>query len=275
LIHPIPTIDHVVVNTRDQLDDARAVYEQLGFTLTPIGHHTLGSANHLAMFGTDYLELVGVPQGAGRADLLGAPAGLNGLVFATEDAAAVHGFLEGAGVAADPPREFSRPVTLPGGTSDAVFRTVHLTPGPVWPGRLYFCQHLTRDIVWRDEWRHHANGAVGVARTLIASDDPRRLEAVFGRMFGLAAIRPLELGFSLVAGLSQVDVLTHEGVAAQIGGIAGWADGRTEYMAALTLRTASLALARTALAAIPVVHAAGRITVPAASAFGCVLEFVE
>ena len=35
--------------------------------------------------------------------------------------------------------------------------TVRLMPGTVPDGRLYFCHHFTRDLVWRDEWRHHAH----------------------------------------------------------------------------------------------------------------------
>ena len=62
---PVPTLDHVVVNVRERMDDAAALYRRLGFALTPLGRHTLGSINHLAMFGTDYMELLGVPPGEG------------------------------------------------------------------------------------------------------------------------------------------------------------------------------------------------------------------
>jgi len=51
--HPI--LDHLVINARDQLDDAAAAYARLGFHLTPRGHHTLGSMNHLAVFADNYL----------------------------------------------------------------------------------------------------------------------------------------------------------------------------------------------------------------------------
>jgi Glyoxalase-like domain len=42
---PVPTLDHVVVNTQDRLDEAAETYRRLGFTLTPRGYHTLGSMN--------------------------------------------------------------------------------------------------------------------------------------------------------------------------------------------------------------------------------------
>ena len=49
-----PVLDHVVVDVRDRMDEAARVFAALGFQLTPRGHHTLGSMNHLLMFATDY-----------------------------------------------------------------------------------------------------------------------------------------------------------------------------------------------------------------------------
>src|SRR5262245_6817321 len=88
---PAATLDHVVINARDDMDRAADTYRRLGFTLTERGYHSLGSINHLAMFGTDYLELIALPKGAttGRMDLLTFPFGLNGLVFGSEDSAEI------------------------------------------------------------------------------------------------------------------------------------------------------------------------------------------
>ncbi len=61
---PVPTLDHVVINARDDMDRAADIYRRLGFTLTERGYHSLGSMNHLAMFGTDYLELIAIPKSA-------------------------------------------------------------------------------------------------------------------------------------------------------------------------------------------------------------------
>ena len=88
---PPPAIDHVVIDARDSLDAAASAFAALGFQLTPRGYHTLGSANHLAMFATDYLELLGFGAGgASRPELATFPIGLNGLVFKTADADAVY-----------------------------------------------------------------------------------------------------------------------------------------------------------------------------------------
>src|SRR3954451_629744 len=87
----------------------------LGFRLTPMGKHSLGSANHLAIFGTDYLELLGtdVPGGALRPDLDPFPIGLNGLVFRGHDSEALEAGLLANGVPAQPTLAFHRPADLP------------------------------------------------------------------------------------------------------------------------------------------------------------------
>jgi hypothetical protein len=276
-ILPVPTLDHVVVNVRDRIDAGLETYRRLGFTMTPRGYHTLGSMNHLAIFGTEYLELIAAPSGdTRRGEILAAPFGLNGLVFGTEDSASVYAALHDAGVPVEPPLEFSRPVELTDGPRNATFRTVRLTPGAVLVGRIYFCHHFSRDLVWRDEWRHHPNGAVGVARAVIAARDPSLLGQLFKRMFGEDAVRPSATGCSLAVGLSNFDIVTPPGLAHQFGDAAPAADGREEYMAALTIRTRSLDATAAALAKGQVhgiFRGRDRIVVPAAEAFGVTLEF--
>jgi len=273
---PVPTLDHVVVNVRDRIDEGADTYRRLGFTLTPRGYHTLGSMNHLAMFGTEYLELIAAPPGSTkRPEILTSPYGLNGLVFGTEDSASVHSALTEAGIPCGPPLEFSRPVTLDDGSSgDATFRTVTLTPGTIPAGRVYFCHHFTRNLVWRDEWRRHANGAIGIVRATIAAKDPDASAGVFARMFGKDAVREIPGGHALSVGLSRFEVVIPEAVAADFGDAAPSGDGRAEYMASLTLRTRALSQAGNALGDAAV-RDGDRLIVPAASAFGCTLEFRE
>lgn len=280
---PVPTLDHVVVNVRDRLDDAADTYRRLGFTLTPLGYHTLGSMNHLAMFGTDYLELIAArPGDDSRPEIMGAPFGLDGLVFGTEDAARTHDALRLLGVPIDPPQQFSRPVEVGAGvgaggeTRDAVFRTTRLPRSAAAAGRLYFCQHLTRDLVWRDEWRRHANGAIGIARAVIAAEDPAVPGGLFARMFGTHTVRQTDDGCSLMLGLSRFDIVHPAALWEMFGAAAPDSRGRRDYMAALTFRTLSLDAAETALEAgnIRGVDRIGTsVLVPAAEAFGVTLEF--
>lgn len=273
---PVPVLDHVVVNVRDRLDDAAEAYRRLGFMLTPRGYHTLGSMNHLAIFGTDYLELIAAPEGGGenRPEIMAAPFGLNGIVFGTEDSAAVYASLRAAGAAAEAPNEFSRPVELEDGTRrDAVFRTVRLPQKVVPGGRFYFCHHFTPELVWRDGWRRHPNGVVGVMRAVIAAERPEEVGRYFAGLFGADAVR----GVALPMGAAGVETLTPAALRDQFGPAAPDAEGRPAYMAALTLRV--VALDRTAAllraAGVAMVAQRDRIVVPAGEAFGAALEFRE
>jgi hypothetical protein len=273
---PIPTLDHVVINARDRLDDALACYRRLGFQLTPRGYHTLGSMNHLAIFGTEYLELIGIGPNATRADLLRFPAGLDGLVFGTDDSRAVYESLSTAGVPVGQPNEFSRPVTLAHGTEHATFRTVRLEPRAVDYGRLYFCHHLTRHLVWRDEWRRHPNGAIGVVRAVICSTDPAGAATLYRALFGPDAVRTTADGASVLIGLSRFDILSPRALAAAFGDAAPDPQGRSSYMSGLSLRVTDLARTTDVLrtAGVGLAERDGRILVPAREAFGATLEFV-
>jgi Glyoxalase-like domain len=276
---PVPTLDHVVINARDEMDHAADVYRRLGFSLTERGYHSLGSMNHLAMFGTDYLELIAVPKGAtsGRLDLLNFSFGLNGLVFGAEDSAVTYAALAKAGVPVEPPSEFTRPVKYTGGQGDARFRTIRMKAGVVDYGRVYYCHHFTRDLVWRDEWRHHANGTVAVQRAIIVEPDPAAGAKLYADMFGPEAVRDIKGGKTVVIGNSRFDIVTEAELKAQVGDAAPDPEGRKAYMAGLTFRTTSLAKAAQALQAgkIPFVEKDGRLIVPAKEAMNAVLEFVE
>jgi hypothetical protein len=276
-VFPVPTLDHVVVNVRDRIDEAADTYRRLGFTLTPRGYHTLGSMNHLAIFGTDYLELIAAKPGDdSRPEIMAAPFGLDGLVFGSEDATATYEALRRAEVSIDPPQQFSRPVQVADETRDAAFRTTRLPRSASAAGRLYFCQHLTRDLVWRDEWRHHANGAVGVARAVIAAEEPEILGGLFAQMFGPQTVRATDDGCALILGLSRFDVVHPGALWEMFGGAAPDSRGRRDYMAALTFRTLSLDAAETALeeGGVRGVDRIGTsVLVPATEAFGVTLEF--
>ena len=283
---PVPLIDHVIVNARDGLDDMAALWTRLGFHLTPRGHHTLGSSNNLAILGTDYIELLGVlPErqqgGGGRTDVMDWPAGLNGLVYKTLDSDGVHAMLQEAGAPVLPPQAFSRPVDLGcGRTGDAAFRTVRLPAETVPAGRMFFCHHLTPELVWHDPWRRHPNGAMGLAGMVIAAEDPGVLATLFARLFGADAVRTGPDGIVLPAGLASVEVVTPAALAARFGDAAPAMDGRTQAMAALVVRTASLARAGEALrqGGVPARAANGggpAAVVGAAEAGGLALVFTE
>lgn len=170
---PDPALDHVVINVLRRMDAAAALFTALGFQLTPLGRHSLGSINHLMMTPGAYLELIGVPEdGPQRQDVLDSPFGLNGLVLASSDADEIFAQLTAAGLPVGLPVAFSRPVTLGDRIEEARFRTVRL-PTRMFPAvRIYHCQHLTPDLVWQETWFAHPNGFCGIGGLTVTSLDP-------------------------------------------------------------------------------------------------------
>lgn len=245
-------LDHVVIQTTD-LDAAAAAYRRLGFTLTPRGHHSLGSSNNLAIFGDDYLELLGVePRNAHIPTAhWGHPAGLAGLVFKLPDADALWAELSARDVPleGESPRAFHRPVELPDGShQDARFRTVRIAPQLIPNGRVFLCQHLTPELVWQSAWQTHANGASGVAEYSYVGPDPEAESAVLRRAFPDLVWKPLAEHHGISAALqgeAVVRFLTPKGFQARYGtGPAAAGFDGTPRAAGLTLYTRNLAQTR-------------------------------
>jgi catechol 2,3-dioxygenase-like lactoylglutathione lyase family enzyme len=271
-----PVLDHIVIDARDRLDEAARRFADLGFQLTPRGHHTLGSSNHLAMFATDYLELLGFGAGgASRAEIQPFPIGLNGLVFKADDAECIYRQALAAGLPIQPVQSFSRPVTLAGMTCDARFRTTRLDPGKVPMGRVYFCEHLTPELVWREAWRAHPNGARAIARVVVACPEPARTAALFTALFGPDAIATAPDGHvTVAASAARVELLTPTAVAVEFGAAVADPAGRAEFLAAAEFTVRSLPETARLLGAIAGLQVdARRVVVPAAAACNATLVF--
>jgi len=160
-------IDHVVIAVRD-LDQAAADFRALGFTLTPRGHHSIGSQNHCIMFGSTYIELLAAPQPHPWLDyyrtFLESGDGLAAVALSTDDADAACCELRKNGVAAREPMDLSRPVE--GGV--ARFRLVQVQNVP----SVFVCQHVTRELVWRPGWQRHPNDAAELVHVAMAAPQP-------------------------------------------------------------------------------------------------------
>lgn len=180
-------LDHVVVNALFDLAGAAETFAALGFALTPLGRHSLGSINRLMMTETAYLEIVGVPaEGKQRQEVLDSPRGLNGLVFRTDDADATFDRLTAAGLEPSAPTAFSRPVEIGAETREARFRTVRVPAERFPAGRVYFCEHLTPELVWRAEWLTHPNGFQNIDRLTVGSTDVAADAALYAAAAGVA-----------------------------------------------------------------------------------------
>jgi hypothetical protein len=192
-------LDHAVVNAMFETDAAASCFAALGFALTPRGVHSLGSVNHLMMFHDHYLELVGLPVGATtlRREVLESRLGIDGLVFKTDDAKSTYERLIALGFRAGEPQSFTRPVEVNGREEIAQFRTTRLAAGELPAGRVYFCEHVTPQWVFRPEWAEHPNGAQGLRELLVVSADPAAEAQRYAQLAG-AAVPGFELVFMSV-----------------------------------------------------------------------------
>lgn len=281
------------------MDAAVARFAAFGFTLTPRGHHSLGSINHLMVFEHDYLELIGLPRdGPVRREVAESPPGLNGLVFATDDATRLESALRAQAIGAQPPLAFDRPVEIDGATHRASFRTVRLDPGTVAGGRVYFCEHLTPGLVWRRPWQAHRNGVHALAGMTIVVRNPMA-EAESYRKIAAAALTPAvpssavsaatastpapvpiardDQDCALAFGSFTLRLTTLERYRADYGDFACDMKERDAFMGALALRTQSLDLVHACLDAASVSPPArvtpNRIILAARTAFNAVVEF--
>lgn len=278
---PPLVLDHAVVNVRAGLDDAVAQFSRLGFQLTERGHHSLGSSNHLAVFGSDYLELLGfMPGNEGkRPDLMTHPLGLTGLAFRADDPALVYDTLRARGLPALEPMAFQRPVALPDGSSaEARFTIVRFSPGTVPNGRSFFCHHHTPELVWRPEWQVHRNGALGIAEFAIAAHEPARTAALYATMFGAELMSPVSGGVAFTTPALTLLILTPDAVAQRYNGAALVSPDGSDRMVALGIAVRSLGAARAVLDGEGVPHtplASGGLVVPHAHAGNVALSFIE
>lgn len=148
-------IDHIVIATPD-LPLATALWQRLGFTLTPPGHHVGQSTmDRCIMFPHGYLELVAAPN---------RPPGPHALAYGTDHPGEIHNRMGGDG-----PMEVVRQIENGPSLRFILLRPpVDALPGP--PALV--CQPETPADLRPAAWMTHANTVEGLEAVTIAVPDP-------------------------------------------------------------------------------------------------------
>ncbi|MGH8672834.1 MAG: VOC family protein, partial [Burkholderiales bacterium] len=200
--------------------------------------------------------------------------GLAAIALACDDANAAHAELHAAGIEADPPLDFSRPVARPDGPYDASFRIVQL-PIAQSPGcRVFLCQHFTREIVWRAEDQRHALGATGIAALAVVVDEPHAAAARYATVFD-AAPQPIEEGLVVPTGSAPIALGSRSKLGRRLEGV-GLPPRSRPLVAALFIRVTNRAKAAAQLRRggfSPIALKDGSFAVNAADACGVALIF--
>lgn len=248
----IQGIDHVVIVVND-LVAAAETFRRMGFVVTPRGDHTLGSRNHCVMLGEDYIELLMSPPDNPHpsrqhyTEFARAGDGLAAIALCTDSAKEAYTELLWAGFSPTDPVDFSRPVRLPEGTRDARFRITQLAPDRTPGGRVFLCEHFTREVVWRPEYQLHANGATGLAAVAVVADDVATIAPVYERMFDTHA-RVIAEGLLVETGSAPIALVTEPALARRLPGV-GATSRLAPKLAALFIRVADRGAAAAVLAA--------------------------
>ena len=167
-------LDHIAINVKEKMDEAYNLFSELGFSITPRGYHSLGSINHSMIFKNDYLELIGNQKGKpiNRPELRNAELGINGLVFKSDNVDKTYKKLVKINFNENPPRNFTRPVIIDKIENEAKFKTVSVKTNVFNAGRVYFCDHLTPNLVWLPEYLTHVNKSIGIKEIVIIDSKP-------------------------------------------------------------------------------------------------------
>ena len=271
-------LDHTVINVKFDMDAATALFGKLGFTLTPRGYHSHGSMNQLMMFGTDYLELIGIPEGKEieRKDLQNAPVGINGIVLKALDVDDVYARLQNARFDGDPPRAFHRPVDIEGGQKDAKFRTVTVRNGVFPGGRVYYCEHGTPELVWRPEWQSHANGVTSMPEFISVAIDADGEAERFATLLDTDATMDGNGVRCVTLNGCRITILTSDQYSNRYGELASVMGSRDAIFGAMVFATEDLSMLHDLLDDLDgvVIDRHPSRTIVRVDAFDAVLEFV-
>jgi catechol 2,3-dioxygenase-like lactoylglutathione lyase family enzyme len=189
----IAGIDHVIVGVRD-LEQARAAWTRLGFTLSPRGRHIgQGTGNYCIMFPTDYVELLGIVDPSDFVQRLDAflarREGLMAAAFAPDAVPQeVYAALVKMQLHPSEPRPLGRRLELAEGVVTPRFSLIAL-PESETPGLdTFICAHLTPELMRRPGWLNHPNGAHGIRSIHVLVQDTEALLEPYDRLFGIQQV---------------------------------------------------------------------------------------
>ncbi|EKM99136.1 VOC family protein [Acidocella sp. MX-AZ02] len=194
----LPGIDHPLILVRD-IEAARAFYNSLGFTLTPVGQHPWGTSTSLAVMERCALELMGIYDetlidnleiggfafGRHMQEALAEREGMALVALHSTDSRADAATLKARGLISQGPVDFRRKVRPPGMDWDEAVVSLDIFLDPALPRASHFlAQQHKPHLLWRPEWMQHANGAHHIAAvTYLAQAQEKalsRLTAMFG-----------------------------------------------------------------------------------------------
>lgn len=183
-------LDHLAHFVPD-LGAAAAVWEALGFKVTPVSAHSVsgkpaGTSNRCVMLEEGYLELLAPgeenedsnPNSKRVRALMKRYDGVHLACFGTPDAAAEHLRLGAHGFEPEPLVNLERTIET---GARLRFSVVYVPPGKMAEGRVQYCEHLTPEHLWREAFVNPFR----LRGVYVVADEPEEVAARWGRFGGL------------------------------------------------------------------------------------------
>src|SRR5438105_9389671 len=180
-------LDHVAHFVPD-LDAAAAVFESVGFAVTPRSVHMVegkpaGTSNRCVMLEQGYIEILApthdTPGAARVRERMAKFVGLHLACFGTPDAEAEQRRLAERGFEPPPLENLQREA----GT--VRFRVVRPRAESMPEGRIQYVQHMTPEQIWKAEYLRHTNAVLGLSALYIAASDVAETAARWASFAGL------------------------------------------------------------------------------------------
>jgi hypothetical protein len=177
------------------LDAAARLLEKLGLSSTPVSHHQIagkpaGTSNRCVMLEQGYLEILcpklDTPHAQRVRNLMARYDGVHLACFGTPDAAFEHQRLAAHGFEPEPIVNLERKID----TGEQLrFNVVYVPPGKMPEGRVQYCEHLTPEHLWKDEYVN----PLSLEEIYVVADDPAKTAARWALFAGLLPRREGDL----------------------------------------------------------------------------------
>jgi len=278
----IDSVNHLGIAVRD-MDQACALYERLGFTLSPLSVHSgskapgeapvpMATGNRCAIFPKNYIEVLGIVNpGAmdwGWERFVDKFQGAHIICFGCTDAETVHRRLEDSKVGNSGVITLQRDIGTEDGMRTARFDCVHFDSAATPEGLIQAARHRNPEYVHQPRYLGHANGATSLAEILLVSENPEQTAARYAVLSGQPSVRQDDGSFLIR--LPVVTALRFMGPEQAGVELPGTLMAPAPAIVAATFGVRDLAAARAwvAQAGFPVVDGPGRFMVPAENALG-------
>jgi hypothetical protein len=139
---------------------------------------------------------------------------------------------------------FGRPVELAGKDYEARFKTTRLQTGQFEAGRIYYCQHLTPELVWRKEWQSHPNTTHAIAAMCVICPDPRAQAKRYATLANAVTRKGRHNETRVQCDNFELVFITEDMYRAVYGDLAQSSKGRDSFFGALALFASDLCQVR-------------------------------